>query len=359
MLVRLVSCSSSLERGLLKRLYAVFSLCTALAWTWPADAATVDILTPPGPSAEVTEALNLLRGELLSVGLDVRMEHRPVDHDQGGPDWRRWLEALAAGGASAVVDTVDFDAGLAVDVWVVKANPLRFEVTRAAVDRDTPKASEVLALRAVEALRASLLLIDRTARKQQAPAKTPANAPPANVETGLSEHRGRLGLDAGAAALVSLDGVSPAIMPMARVSWAVRPSVLAQVSLAGAGTRPATTMAGGTVRVARHYSIIGACYRLRERERLWPFFALAVGGMHTSAQGQGDADTQGRTVGGWSFLVEGSLGTGLQVYGRTYATLAAHVQWAAPYVVIHSTDAVGATTGHPTLALTLTVGVWL
>jgi hypothetical protein len=309
----------------------------------------------------MTEALNLLRGELLSVGLGVTMEHRPADHDQRGSDSRRWLEDLATGGASAIVDAVEVDAGLAVDVWVVKTHPLRFEVSRVSVDPDTAKASEVLALRAVEALRAGLLLIDRATRKRQV--ESIATPPPIGTSPStpdrLPEPRERLGLEVGVSTLASLDGVGVAILPMVRMSWAVGSSFLAQVSLAGAGTRPRVTTVDGTARVAQHYGTLAGCYRLRFREWLWPFFALAAGGVRTSAEGQADAVTEGRTVDQWSFLLDGSLGAGRRVYRRTYVTLAAHVQWAEPYVVIHSAHAVAATTGRPNLVLTLTVGAWL
>jgi hypothetical protein len=92
---------------------------------------------------------------------------------------------------------------------------------------------------------------------------------------------------------------------------------------------------------------------------LWPFVALAAGAMHTRAQGRTDAVTEGRTVDQWSLLFDGSVGAGLRIHGRYHLTLAAHAQWAEPYVVIHMADAVGATTGRPNLALTLTLGAWL
>jgi hypothetical protein len=343
----------------LKRLHAVLALSTIAAWTWPAHAATVAIVSPPSAPAEMVEALNLLRGELLSVGLAVAMGLRRGDDDRQEPDSRRWLEDLALKGASAVVDAVEVEAALAVDVWVVKTTPLRFEVTRVAVAPDTPKPSEVLALRAVEALRAGLLLIDRAARRPQPIVKPPPVGPSASAQVGLAGPGERVGLEVGAAGLASLDGVGTAISPMARLSWAIRPSFLVQAALVGAGTRPRVAMAGGAVRVAQHYGTLGACYRLRFRERLWPYVALAAGGMHTSAQGEADAVTEGRSVDQWSFLVDGSLGAGLRVYRRYYVTLAAHVQWAEPYVVIHAVDAGVTTTGRPNLAVTLTVGAWL
>lgn len=336
----------------LKRSCVVLALALFLAWTWPAHAATVTIVSPPAPSAEVTEALTLLRGELLSVGLDVATERRPTD-ERPGTDSRRWLEDLAAGGASAVVDAVEVDAGLAVDVWVVKTHPLRFEVTRVAVDSGTAKASEVLSLRAVEALRAGLLLVDRAARRPQPPIVVPSSA-----EAGAVEPHEALALGAGALAIASLDGVGPAVQPVLRVSWTVRPWLVTQVSVAGAGTRPRMSSAAGSALVAQQYATVGASYRLRARERLWPFFTLAAGALHTSVEGQTGATTDGHTVAQWSLLLDGSTGVGLSISRRYFMTLAAHVQLAEPYVIIHIGDA-AASAGRPNLGLGLTVGARL
>jgi hypothetical protein len=337
------------------RLFAALVLAGVMAWARPASAATVTILAPPSPSADGSEALNLLRGELLSIGLTVAIE-QPAEHEQSGPDSRRWLEDLAAGGASAVIDPVDVEAGLAVDVWVVRRDPLRFEVTRVAVGADTPKASEVLALQAVEALRAGLILEDRANRKPP----TVVTPPPVVVANPVTpQPRERWGFEAGVAVLASLDGVGPAFLPMLRARWAATPSWLAAASLMGAGTRPRVAMPGGSVRVAQQVGTLGACYRLSADRRLWPFVALAAGAVHTGVQGQADADTQGRNVDQWSFVVDASVGTGLRITDRTYATLAAHGQGASPYVVIHSADTTTASTGRPSLAMTLTLGMWL
>ena len=90
-----------------------------------------------------------------------------------------------------------------------------------------------------------------------------------------------------------------------------------------------------------------------------PSSALAAGALRTSVEGQASLTTDGHSVGQWSFLLDGSLGAGLRLYGRYYLTLAAHLHLAEPYVAIHVVDAVGATAGRPNLLLTLTVGAWL
>jgi hypothetical protein len=327
-----------------------------LAWTWPVHAATVAIVRPPSAAFDATETLTRLQGELLSVGLEVTLCDRPAARGWVGADSVTWLEQVAGEhGASAVIDMIGEEALVAVDVWVVKAQPRRFEVTRVAVEANTPNPSVRLALRAVEALRAGLLEVDWAARRRgDEPSAKPHGevAPPAR-------QRERLGLEVGAVALMSLDGVGPAFLPLMRVGWAARSWLVVQAALAGAGTHPTVATTGGRARVAQQYAVLGACYRFRPDRRLWPFLALAGGVLHTSATGQTEVTTLGRTVDQWSLLLDGSLGAGLRLYRRTYLTLATHAHIAQPYVAIHIVDAVGATTGRPNLLLTLTLGVWL
>ncbi len=328
----------------------------------PAYAATVAIVRPPSPSSDVAEALHSLHGELLSVGLDVAMTDRPAARGLAGADSRAWLEQVAAErGASAVIDIVGDDALVAVDVWVVKEPPGRFEVTRVALEPNTKNPPERIAIRAIDALRASLLEIDWAARgrRDELVAKPLTATLAKDRADELPSHRERFGLEVGAAALMSLDGVGPAVLPILRVDWAARSWLVAQAALAGLGSRPTVTTTVGSAQVAQQYGILGGCFRFRSDRRLWPLFALAAGVMHTSVEGQPGLGAEARSVDQWSFLMDGSLGAGLRLYRRYYLTMAAHVQMAEPYVAIHFVDAVVATSGRPNLLLTLTVGAWL
>jgi hypothetical protein len=333
-----------------------------LAWARPVHAATVAIVRPSSLSAGMTEALTRLRGELLSVGLEVTMSERPAARGSAGADSLTWLEQVAAErGASAIIDAIEEDAVVAVDVWVVKTPPRRFEVTRVAFEPGSPNPSERLALRAVEALRGGLLEMDLAARRRRD--ATGASPSPLTAHAGAASTpppvRERLGLEAGATALASLDGVGPAVLPLVRVGFALRSWLVVQAALAGAGSRPTVATTGGSVRVAQQFGVLGACYRLGSDRRLWPFFSLAAGALHTSAAGQTGATAEGRTVDQWSLLLDGALGAGFRLHGRYFLTLAAHVQLAEPYVAIHFVDAAVATSGRPNLLLTLTVGAWL
>ena len=296
------------------------------------------------------------------MGLDVTMTDRPVARGMAGADSRAWLEQVAAEhGASAVIDVLGDDALAAVDVWVVKAPPGRFEVTRVVVEPNTKNPPERIAIRAVDALRASLLEVDWAARGRhgEAIAKPPIATLAKDGTEEPASRRERFGVELGAAALMSLDGVGPAVLPILRVDWAARSWLVMQAGLAGLGSRPTVTTTVGSARVAQQSGILGGCFRFRSNRRLWPFFTLGAGALHTSVDGQHGLDAEAHTVDQWSFLLDGSLGAGLRLYRRYYLTLAAHVQIAEPYVAIHFVDTVVATSGRPNLLLTVTVGAWL
>ena len=345
------------------RIYLLSSVW--LLWAAPAGAVTVVVVRPPSPSPAMTETLVRLHGELLSVGLDVKLADRPAARELGRSEIRAWLEKLAVDrGANAVIDIIGDVAPAAVDVWVADKVSRRFESTRVSVEPDSENASERLAIRAIEVLRSSFLEIDLMARQRLGePAPKPPAPPPSTVAVAQTsspaapaEH---FGLEVGAAALTSLDGVGPAILPLLRLGWAPRPWFALQAAMAGFGTRPTVATMAGNARVAQHYGILGGCFRSRSDQRVQPFLALSAGALRTSVEGQADAPKQGHNETQWSFLADGSLGAALRLPGRYYLTLAAHVQVAAPYVAIHFVNTVVATSGRPNLLLTVTVGAWL
>ncbi len=326
-----------------------------------AQTISVVVLRPTTPSAEVTQALTLLRGELLSVGLDVALADRAVARQTGGAESVDWLEALASRGASAVIDPIGGEALDAIDVWMVKTQPRRFEVAHVSVDPDAPHHPEMLALRAVEALRAGLVQMDWAARKRrEEPApETPEPTPSVIQVDQPPTARERVGIELGAASSMSLDGLGPAIMPTLGVGWAAQPWLVVRASAAGLGTRPTVSNSAGSARVAQQHAVLGVYYRFRAGQRLWPLVGLSAGALHTSVQGHTGNGTSGHNLGRWSALLDVSLGTGMRLHGRWYLSLAAHVQVAEPYVAIDIVDTIGATAGRPNLLLSLTVGAWL
>jgi hypothetical protein len=345
----------------LKHLCSTILLSSLAAWAGTASAATVVIVRPSGPSPRVTETVTFLHGELLSVGLEDTMIARPLAEGAAGIDPRAWMEQLAAErGAIAVIDIAGDDAVTAVDVWVLKS-PGRFEVTRVAVDSDTANSSVRLAIRALEALRASLVEIDLAARYRlsQPVRKASTSSQPRATSDKPTGDRERVGLEMGATALMSLDGVGPALLPVVRVDWSARSWLVVQTAMAGLGTRSTVATEKGSARVAQEYAVLGGSYRYQSSRRWWPFFSIATGVLHTSVDGLSVLGRKGTGEGQWSFLADTGLGAGVRLYRSYYLTLSGHVQLAHPYVAVHLGNPVVATNGRPNLHFDLTVGAWL
>jgi hypothetical protein len=347
------------------RLWLALLASTLLFWSTPARAITVAIIRPLNPSAEMTETMVRLHGELLSVGLVVEIADGLTARGLGTTDSRAWLKALVAErGLDAVIDIVGDGGLIAVEVWVTNKAPRTFEASRVVLEANTKNASEQLAIRAIEVLRSSFLEIDLAARERRGkpianPPTTALSQDDVNEANQRDRHPERFGLEVGAAALTSLDGVGPAILPIVRLDWAVHAWLVVQAAVAGLGSRPTVATTAGNARVAQQYAVMGGSYRFRSNQRLQPFVGLSAGVLRTSVEGRADLPRRGHGVDQWSFLLDGSLGAGLPLGGRYYLALAAHVHVAEPYVAVHFEDAVVATSGRPNLLLTLTLGAWL
>ncbi len=317
-----------------------------LAHAEPLSAATVSIVQPARPTPEVALTLSRLRGELSSIGLAVKVADG--------------LPASQPSDSDAVIAVVGDGTPLVVEVWLAKASPGQPEIIRVAAAAGTRNAPEMLALRTIEVLRANLFDVDWAVRGpigHIAPPLAP-HSPPLEREPSLLSSP-RLGLEAGAAVLTSLDGVGPAILPTVRAQWVIKPRLALQATLAGFGTQPTVTTSLGHARVSQHYALVGGCYSFPAPHRMWPFLSLSLGALRTSVLGHALTPPGGDRATQWSLLLDGGSGIGLRLWGPTYLTLGAHAQVAAPYVAVRFLDTVAATSGRPNVLLVFTMGAWL
>jgi hypothetical protein len=337
-----------------------------LLWAARLDAATVMIVRPPSASAELTEIVSRLHGEMLSVGLAVSITER-AEGGADGASARAWLESLAADrGIDAAVDVIGDEQVEAVDIWAFQPAPRPAQVTRVLVERNVEKAPARLAIRAIDLLRS--LLIERElagAARRSTPAPVAMTAtPPEDTATVAAEAStagpiGRLGFELGAAVLASLDGVGPAILPLVRLDAALGPWLGLQIEMAGFGTRPTVGTPGASARVSQQYALLGACACAPSPARLRPVVGLAAGALRTAADGEADSPLQGHSVAQWSLVVEASAGARLRLARRAHLTAAVHVQLAEPYLDIRVANAGSATSGRPNVLVTFAVGDWL
>jgi hypothetical protein len=339
------------------RLRTLLFVALVLLSAGGAEAASIAILRPRSSAPAVAEALYRLQGELLALGLEVRVVDGPLGRGIDATDARVRLEELAfEREIDALIDVIGDDAPTAVDIWIFERSPRRSRVSRVVLEPRAPNAAETLAIRAIEVLRSNFVEIDLAARSRPdavAPARpsTPVKEPPRQVE--------HVGVAAGLAILTSLDGVGPALLPIVRFDWAISSWLVTQATIAGLGTRPTLETAAGSTRVSQGYAVLGLCYCSPRERGIRPFLSISAGTLQTSLDGEASAPETGHFIQQWSFLIDGSVGARLRFAERYYLTPAFHVQMAEPYVAVHFVDELVATTGRPNLLGSLTLGAWL
>jgi hypothetical protein len=248
-----------------------------------------------------------------------------------------------------------------VEVWVIDKVTGKSVVRRVPFEPTATRASETLAIRAIELLRSSFLEIDLAAHDRRS---QPGTAPPPAVvhfvETErLARNPERFGVEVGGAGVMSLDGVGPALLPLVRFGWSLRSWFLVQAALAGLGTRANVESQVGSAQVAQAYGLLGGSFRFRAGTHVHPFVELSAGVLHTSVEGRAAAPNQSLASDQWSFLCDAGFGALVRLPDRFYLSLAAHVQLAQPYPAVRVLGTVVATSAHPNLLLTFTVGAWL
>ncbi|HEX2657555.1 MAG TPA: hypothetical protein VHU40_04760 [Polyangia bacterium] len=325
----------------------------------------VMLVRPPTPSASATEILSRLRGELLSVGLSVDIAERSVQATSDGTSSRAWMERAAADRRlDAALDIIDGAAPAAVDIWIFSSASGRSEVTRVTAESGSATALERLSIRCVEVLRS--ILAERTLGKvplRQEPATPeppPTVAAPLEALPAPADGPRRLGLELGATLVTTLDSVAPSISPLLRANWVVGDVLALQMEGAALGSRAGFAAAGGSARLSQQFALAGVCACWpSSRRRLRPTFALSVGALHSAVTGQAEAPAEGHGLSAWSLLVQASAGVRVALAPRYELSLAAHAQFAQPYVVVYVVDQAVATVGRPGLGLSLTLGGWL
>ena len=344
-----------------KRLKYLFVVACALFWVGRAQAATVALLRPASDAPAVKEALFRLQGELLAVNLAVAVTSRPPlrdARDTASAEALTWFERTSnERGIDAFIDVVGDSVPEAVDVWICEHSPYRLRASRVKLEPDAENAAATLAIRAIEVLRSSFLVLDLGASRQ--PPAAVAAPRPAEKPSQPPERVAPLGLEAGAAVLTPIRGVGPALLPLVRLSWSFGPWLALQATGAGLGTQPRVEAAAGSVDVAQQFGLLGLCLCSASGAGMRPILALSVGALHTSLDGHPSAMNLGHQLDLWALVFDASVGVRLGLPDRFYLTLATHVQMTEPYAAIHFVDTVVARTGRPNLLLALTVGALL
>jgi hypothetical protein len=219
---------------------------------------------------------------------------------------------------------------------------------------------EVLALKAVELLRASLLelVVERNA------AKTPKASRAAEERASdwaarplASVHK--WAIETGAAAIWSPREVDAAFESVARGRFALHEKFHVRVSFAGLGTHPQVSGTGGSAQLDQWYALAEGLFMPLPTLVARPVVSLGVGTFHTSVKGEAAFPYNGLQTSRWAFAADVGVGLGIRLASRLELSAEGHALWLAPKQVLRFVSDDGPHVGAPSVVGSLTLVGWL
>jgi hypothetical protein len=305
----------------------------------------IAVAIPEGQNSAMQEALNRLRGEALSVGFEVRFIR--VDTP---PTPAVQLETLAPGPRTAAVVVFANTAAATppdgpvhqLDVWFLDRSSGKTSVAHLHVsDEEMDRADVVLAVRAVDFIRARMF--DTLANRLATAAPPPSPAPPQPAPA----LRDRVFLAGGLAVLGTFSGFSPSLLPYIEAGYQLRSWVRATVSASGLGTRPTLQAQEGTVRIDQSFIGLGLTFTRWHWWRFSPHAEVAAGPYRVVAEGIANSDFQGRRIAAWALGGRAALGVTASLSRHFFLDFTAGTLWLTPEPRLYSVSTLVASTGRP------------
>jgi len=339
---------------------ASLSLLFALAAAGPVGAqaarSRVTLVRTPTEDPLLREASTRLRAELEGAGFQV------VEIDRGPGDSRIEVEGTDRKGGIATIAIDRAGAGATADVWISDRVSGKTVVRRLRVGGG-PRAAAVLAIRALELLRASLLEVVLPApAEEKEPAKAPTDVvrwvEPTLPEPEQGELLDGVTLGVGVQALHGLDGIGLAIGPTLRAYHGFASHVFGRLVLAGPIGNPTLSEPEGSAAVRQEFLSLDLGWATPAA----PFGALVwvgAGGYHLHTSGTAVPPYHSTSDDVLSLLLTAGIG-GVARLGQAIALTAeagAVGLFPRPIVVIAGRDAGSA--GAPSLSVAFSLLVAL
>ncbi|WP_437681432.1 hypothetical protein [Sorangium sp. So ce131] len=335
-----------------------------------AELPRVVLVRPSAADPSISEALIRIRGELVADGFDVEL----LDSQSASAPLPAMDDAGQLAGSAALIGLFLAPDGQSAELWV--ADPLTHKTLVRRIDtRGEAQAhiAEVLAVRAVELLRASLLELLMSSRRSAAPAAAPLPPPPPPREVSLQvppraerppdpPRRSMWGVELGGGLLASPGGIGPALLWVARLRVAPlgpRGPLEARLSLAGLGTAPRVAGPQGSAAVQQRFGLVELAAHPWPELRLRPRFSAGLGALHVGVDGEASWPYRGGHSATWAFAADAGAGVELGIVRRLDVVVEAHALVAHPYPVVRFVETEAARGARPALLGSLTLVGWL
>jgi hypothetical protein len=341
-----------------RKIIALGALIVGLVVAGPAfaEAPRVLLIRPTGAATEVKIALVRVAGELAADGFEVV----PIEAEPGATSAMSLARAENAAGATTVGLFLNAE-GTNAELWVVDKLTDKTVVRHLATAQQSENTlPEVLAVRVVELLRASLL--ELTVERRRAAAVPPASGVARATEWAarpLRNPKTELAVEAGAAVIWSPRQVDPAFESVVRGRYAPRSRWHFRMSFIGLGTHPEVSGVGGRASIEQWSGLLETLFSPVPGSPVKPTFSLGAGVFHTSVNGAASWPYQGLSNSHWAFAADAGLGLAWRFASRLELSLEVHGLWTAPEPIVRFVGEDGAHLAHPALVSSLSLTGWL
>jgi hypothetical protein len=328
----------------------------AFATNAVADSPRVFLVRSSSSTASAKEAMNRIEGELTAEGFHVAIVDSP-----GGPESSGGLEQDAV----SIELAVDADER-AAELRVVDHLTNKTVVRHTKIEtQEASQVAQVLAVRAVELLRASLVELLIRSHPPPAAATSPAVKLAADRAStwaagGLELQRDSTwGFDAGSAALVGFDRIEPAIMGLVRARLVLGRAFQLRATLAGLGTTPHVPALSGSATVTQDIGLLELVATPWSDAVLSPVVSLGAGPFYMAVDGNAASGFKGLQNSAWAVAIDSGAGLTLRISESFDISLEAHAFLTRPYLVTRFAGVDGAAISQPSLLGAFTIVGWL
>lgn len=362
---------------------AVAALTPATAPAAPPPAGHVRLLQRSANEPRARRCLTRLREELEAGGFTVATS----DFGVGGEGlWLVDPPSPRDGSIATITLIGDPDAG-AAELWIVNGVPWGRAVVRRLLVPAGPgtQADEVVAIRALEFLRASALELAATRPPSLAPSPSvstdtrvtptapaePSPSPPGRGAPAASASgagadtaaggppppaRRRFAFELGVSLLESA-AVTPAFLPVARLRAEWLSLLETRLSLAGFGTQGRVTDGNlkGSAAIGHVLGLFELRAAFRSGRALRPAIGVGAGVLRVNLDGAGNFPYEGRSGQQWAALFDAGVGLTARLGARLAVAFEVHGQLATPYPTVQFSGEEAARIGRPALFSSVTL----
>jgi hypothetical protein len=283
----------------------------------------VALIQPPAQGDELlTETRSRLKSELEAAGFEVDVIEAPENLDASAQ-----VSSLAVDpSALAAFTIVRAGKGPDAEIWVGDRLTGKIVVRRIAVEATKGSSPTLLAIRAVELLRASLL--EATVETESGRATAPAVPPDVAKWMGPARTGGRRLLlqgatvEAAVAALHGFRGIGPGFAPSLRVGYGVASGLAARINVVGPAISQDLQSSEGSAAVRQELAAAELVYVFGRSDSTFAAMAsLGLGVHHIQVQGATVPPNVPHKVSLWSALADAGLGAALRLTSRAAIVL--------------------------------------